>query len=228
MHIPDGALNSITCAISYAVMIPLWATAFKKISENLRHDAISIIILGTAFSFAVMMINFDIPGGSTANAIGASILSILFSPWISSVMVTFALAIQALIFHDGGITTFAANSFAIAFIPSFAGYYVYKKFSGLLSENIHKNEIAAGISGYCSLCAGALAVAALLILQPIINYFLSGGTLHFSNSLKSAVSALFFTHLMGFGWIEGILTALTIGFLVKEKSPLLNLSKKLS
>ena len=80
----------------------------------------------------------------------------MFGPWISSVMVTIALMIQALIFHQGSLTTLAANSIAVAFIPSFTGYYIYKKLSTLLPEISYKNAIAGGVSGYLSLVAGTL------------------------------------------------------------------------
>ncbi|KJR46062.1 Substrate-specific component NikM [Desulfosporosinus sp. I2] len=50
-----------------------------------------------------MMFNVPIPDGTTAHAVGGSLLAILFGPWTAAIGVAIALVIQAIFFGDGGI-----------------------------------------------------------------------------------------------------------------------------
>ena len=36
MHIPDGYLSPVTCAVGAAVMLPVWTVAAKKVKETLK------------------------------------------------------------------------------------------------------------------------------------------------------------------------------------------------
>lgn len=58
-----------------------------------------------------MMFNLPAPGGTSAHAVGAVLIAILLGPWASCLAVSVALAMQALLFGDGGILAFGANAF---------------------------------------------------------------------------------------------------------------------
>jgi cobalt/nickel transport system permease protein len=68
MHIPDGYLSPATCVVGYAVMLPFWATAVKKVKAILNTRPIPLMVIGAAFSFVLMMFNVPIPDGTTAHA----------------------------------------------------------------------------------------------------------------------------------------------------------------
>ena len=55
------------------------------------------------------MFNVPIPGGTTAHAVGATLLAIVLGPWEAVLGVSTALGIQALFFGDGGLLTFCAE-----------------------------------------------------------------------------------------------------------------------
>ncbi len=80
MHIPDGYLSPATCAVGYAIMLPFWATAVKKVKVALNTKLIPLMVIGAAFSFVLMMFNVPIPGGTTAHAVGAGILAVILGP----------------------------------------------------------------------------------------------------------------------------------------------------
>lgn len=70
MHIPDGYLGPMTCGVFYAVMLPIWAAASKIVKKTLKVKQVSLLAIGAAFSFVIMMFNVPIPGGSTGHAVG--------------------------------------------------------------------------------------------------------------------------------------------------------------
>ena len=94
--------------------------------------------IGTSLSFLIMMFNLPAPGGTSAHAVGAVLIAILLGPWASCLAVSVALAMQALLFGDGGILAFGANAFCMAVVMPFVGYAVYK-----LLNKWTKNRIIA-------------------------------------------------------------------------------------
>ncbi|MFH0702654.1 MAG: cobalt transporter CbiM [bacterium] len=214
MHIPDGCLCPYTCLTCFAIAFPLWFTASKKSSKLLKEKYFQMLAaIGAAFSFSIMMFNVPIPGGTTGHAIGAALLSIIFGPWVSSILVTIALLSQALLFGDGGITTFAANSLIIAFIPSFTGYYIFKLLNKNKSDNLFKQSILAGLSGYFSIFLASLIAGIILGIQPIISHDNSGKALYFFYPLSVSVPAMVSEHLSLFCWVEMIITSIIYGLL---------------
>ena len=82
MHIPDGYLSPETVLVSYTVTIPLWIYGFKKLKQTLNEETMPLIGGLSALSFIIMMFNIPIPGGTSGHAVGATLIAILFSPWI--------------------------------------------------------------------------------------------------------------------------------------------------
>ena len=206
MHIPDGYLSPSTVAVSYAVMIPLWGFGFKKLKEKLNEETLPLIGALSALSFIIMMFNIPVPGGTSGHAIGTTILAILFGPWVAFIAVSFVLLIQAIVFGDGGISTWAVNSFDMAFIAAFVGYFVFN----LLKD---KTKFAPFIAGYLAINAAALSDAIILGIQPILFTDANGHPLYFPFSLKVAIPAMMSAHLLVFGVIEGVFTQIVYVFL---------------
>ncbi|MDD3014257.1 MAG: cobalt transporter CbiM [Candidatus Gastranaerophilales bacterium] len=226
MHIPGHFLCPFTCLSSFVVMIPIWIATTKKIKKTLKPEYIKAIALGSAFSFAVMMLNVPIPEGSTGHAIGAVLLSILFGPYISAIAITMALAIQAVIFGDGGINTFAVNSFNIAYVTSFTGFYLYKYLLNKLPKNPVTQIIASGISSYCSIIFASFITGLILGLQPILAHTANGTPLYFPYSLNVSIPVMVSEHVLFFGWVEAFITMAMVTLLLSEKSHLSNLIKE--
>jgi len=209
MHIPDGYLGPVTCGATYAVMLPIWALASKITKKTLQAKQVPLLAIAAAFSFVVMMFNIPIPGGTTGHAVGAVLAAILLGPWAACIAVTVALVVQALLFGDGGITALGANCFNMAFVEVFVGYYVYKIFG--------RNVVAAFIAGYVAINAAALSTAIMFGIQPLLHKTASGHSLYCPYGLNVAVPAMMIEHLLVFGWVEAIITALVIKYLQKHK-----------
>ncbi|MFA5043762.1 MAG: cobalt transporter CbiM [Kiritimatiellia bacterium] len=221
MHIPDGYLGPATCGVFYAVMIPIWVAASRIVKKTLRTKQVPLLAIGAAFSFVIMMFNVPIPGGSTGHAVGGVLVAILLGPWAAAIAITVALVVQALLFGDGGVTAIGANCFNMAVVIPFVGYYTYISISGNSAINAHRRVTAAFIAGYIGINAAALLAGIEFGLQPLLCHTATGQALYCPYGLKIAVPAMLGEHLLIFGWVEAIVTALVIKYLQKQTPELL-------
>ena len=221
MHIPDGYLGPATCGFFYAVMLPVWAVCARIVKKNLKSRQVPLLAIGAAFSFVIMMFNVPIPGGSTGHAVGGVLVAILLGPWAACIAITVALIVQALLFGDGGITAIAANCFNMAVVLPFTGYYIYKALSLNAPPGSKRRMLAAGIAGYIALNVAALFTGVEFGLQPLLHHSADGQALYCPYGLKVAVLAMAGEHLLFFGWMEALVTALVVNYLQKQVPELL-------
>ena len=228
MHIPDGYLGPATSGVMYAVMLPVWAAASTIAKKSLKARRVPLLAMGAAFSFVIMMFNIPIPGGTTGHAVGAVLVAILLGPWAGCIAVTVALVVQALLFGDGGITAIGANCFNMAFIQVFTGYYLYKLISGTSPVTSARRVIAAGIAGYIALNIAALSAGILFGIQPLLHKTAAGQSLYCPYGLNVAIPAMLGEHILVFGWVEALITALVVKYLQKEDPSLLGVQGEVS
>jgi cobalt/nickel transport system permease protein len=221
MHIPDGYLGPTTCGFFYVVMLPLWATASRIVKKTIKAKQVPLLAIGAAFSFVIMMFNVPIPGGSTGHAVGGVLVAILLGPWAACIAITVALVVQALLFGDGGITAIGANCFNMAFVLPFTGYYIYRAISYNAPINSNRRVVAAGIAGYVALNIAAAFTGFEFGIQPLLHKTASGQALYCPYGLKVALPAMIGEHVLIFGWIEAIVTALVIKYLQRHSLELL-------
>ena len=225
MHIPDGYLGPATCGFFYVVMLPIWTAASKIVKKTLKARQVPMLAIGAAFSFVIMMFNVPIPGGSTGHAVGGALVAILLGPWAACIAITVALVIQALLFGDGGITAVGANCFNMAFVLPFVGYYIYKAISYNAPIGSNRKVIAAFIGGYIGINVAALLAGVEFGLQPLLHHTASGQALYCPYGFNVAVPAMAGEHLLIFGWVEAIVTALVVKYLQKQSPELLGEGK---
>ncbi len=221
MHIPDGYLGPATCGVFYAVMLPIWTVASKIVKKTLKAKQVPMLAIGAAFSFVIMMFNVPIPGGTTGHAVGGILVAILLGPWAACIAITVALVVQALLFGDGGITAIGANCFNMAFVLPFAGYYIYKAISYNAPKDSNRRVIAAGIAGYLALNLAAGLTGFEFGIQPLLHKTANGQALYCPYGLNVALPVMLGEHLLVFGWVEAIVTALVIKYLQKQAPELL-------
>ncbi|MFH0796855.1 MAG: cobalt transporter CbiM [Candidatus Omnitrophota bacterium] len=221
MHIPDGYLGPATCGVFYAAMLPIWTFASKIVKKTLQAKQVPMMAIGAAFSFVIMMFNVPIPGGTTGHAVGGVLVAILLGPWAACIAITVALVVQALLFGDGGITAIGANCFNMAFVLPFAGYYIYKAISCHAPIDSNRRVIAAGIAGYLALNLAAGLTGFEFGIQPLLHKTASGQALYCPYGLNVALTAMIGEHLLIFGWVEAVVTALVIKYLQKQAPELL-------
>jgi cobalt/nickel transport system permease protein len=221
MHIPDGYLSPSTCATLYAFSAAGWYTALKRVKRVFATRTIPLISVFAAFSFVVMMFNIPLPGGTTGHAVGVTVAAIVLGPWASILAISLALAIQALLFGDGGITTLGANSFNMAILGSLVAYGVYRLITAGAEAALRRRIAAAAIAGYVSINVSALATAIEFGIQPTLFHDPSGAPLYAPYPLRVAIPAMMVGHLTLAGLAEAALSAGMISYLQRTHASLL-------
>jgi cobalt/nickel transport system permease protein len=216
MHIPDGYLSPQTYIPFFGVFVSTIAVAIKKVKKEVSTRNIPYLGMAAAFSFIIMMFNLPVPGGTTGHAVGSAVIAILFGPWAAMIAVSVALIIQALVFGDGGITTIGANCFNMAIFMPFTAYYIFKLFS---KGRIRKAKVsfAAFIAGYLSLVLAAIVTGAEFGIQPLIASTKDGKALYCPYDLGIAIPAMAIEHMLLFGIVEGIITAVIVNYFLKTE-----------
>jgi cobalt/nickel transport system permease protein len=224
MHIPDGYLSPQTYVPLYIVFIAFVGKAIKKVQKKLTAKLIPFLVMSAAFSFLIMMFNVPIPGGTTGHAVGSALIALLFGPWIAVVSVSVALILQAFVFGDGGITAIGANCFNMAIVMPFIAYGTFKVIRNN-SVNPKRISVAAFLAGYVSLCFAAVVTAIEIGLQPVIASSLDGTPLYAPYPLKIAIPAMALEHLVLFGIVEGLITALVFRYFYHSNKEIIEVLK---
>ena len=216
MHIPDGYLGPATYATMYALTIPFWAVAARKLNRTLKAKQAPYLAIGAAFSFVIMMFNVPIIGGTTGHATGATLLAILLGPWAAMISISVALLIQALLFGDGGLTTYAANCFNMGVIGALAGYGIYRLLAAGSDVKSRRRWAAGAVAAYVSLNISALVTGIEFGIQPMLEKSANGQPLYSPFPLHVAVPAMVGGHALVFGFAEALITALVIKYFQKN------------
>ena len=213
MHIPDGYLSPSTCAALYAGSAAGWWTALRRLKRLLLARVIPLISVFAAFSFVVMMFNLPLPGGTTGHALGVTIAAIVLGPSGAILAVSIAIAIQALFFGDGGISTLGANCFNMAIAGALVAYGSYRLIAAGSSIASRRRVVAAGIAGYLAVNVTALLAAVELGIQPALFHDAAGAPLYAPYRLSVAIPAMMIGHLTFAGMAEAVISAGIVAYL---------------
>lgn len=225
LHIPDGYLSPLTIAVLYALAIPFWWLAGRRLRTRLTQRMVPLIALFAAFCFVIMMFNVPLPGGTSGHAVGGTLAAIVLGPWGAVVAVSIALFIQALFFGDGGILAYGANAFNLAILLPLAGYAIYRLLSGRSPLTARRRVVAAFVGAYAALSLSALAAGIEFGLQPLLFHAADGTPLYAPFPLSVAVPAMLIPHLLIASVVDGFVTALVVAYLQRANLPILQLNE---
>ena len=198
LHAPDGFLNLPIAAALWAVTIVVTAYAVKRTNQTFDDRAIPLMGVTAAFIFAAQMFNFQVVGGTSGHLLGGVLAAVLLGPWAGTLVMVAVVAVQGLVFQDGGLVAMGANIFNMGIIGTIGGYVVYRALSAVLGGEQRARIPAAGVAAWLSvfLAAGAMA----------LELGLSGTT-----DLVLALTAMLSIHaLIGIG--EALITMAALGF----------------
>ena len=214
MHIPDNYLSPATCAVMGAAMLPVWAVSVKKVKEEVTKAKMPLLGIGASFSFLMMMFNVPVPGGTTAHAVGGTLIAVLLGPFSACISITVALLVQAVLFGDGGILAFGANCFNMAFVLPFLGYYVYK----FITDRVKSEKgdyIGIIVGSYFGINVAALCAAIEFGIQPLLFTNAAGQALYCPYPLSVSIPAMVIPHLAVAGIVEAVFTVFVYTFIQK-------------
>ncbi len=158
MHIPDGFLSPPVWGAFDVLAVPAVAIVARRARESMDDRNLPLLGVMGAFVFAAQMINFPVGLGTSGHLVGGTLLAIVLGPAAATMVMTAIIAIQALVFQDGGILALGANIFNMAVAGVLAGYLPYR----IWSKSWRSGAVFLG--GFLSVLASAcLALSELIV-----------------------------------------------------------------
>jgi len=209
MHIPDGFLNLYVSVICWVITAITISVAVSRTNKSLGEKQVPLMGVMAAFIFAAQMINFPVAGGTSGHLLGGALAAIMLGPWAGMLVMTAVIAVQALLFQDGGLLVMGANILNMGLITCVIGYGLYRSVAG--GSRILKLSVV-GIAAWLSVMAGAFFTAFQL--------WLSG-----TSQLQVVIPAMLFVHaLIGLG--EAVITVAALSFVLQTRPDLLGESSE--
>jgi cobalt/nickel transport system permease protein len=145
MHISEGILPLDWAAVWFVVAAPFVALGLRRLSDLSRNDLSIKPLVGllAAVVFIISCMPIPVPtAGTCSHPCGTAISAVLLGPFISVLISTVALLIQALVMAHGGLSTLGADIVSMGVVGSMVGYGVFR---GLRSLGA-----GLGLSGFCA------------------------------------------------------------------------------
>lgn len=196
LHIPDGFLNLLVSLACWLLALVVLGLAVANTRHDFDERLVPLAGIMAAFIFAAQMINFPVAGGTSGHFIGAALAFIVLGPWLGVLAMTAVIAVQALIFQDGGLVVMGANILVMAVVPGFVAYGIYQLSRG---RSWRTRLASAGVGAWLSVMVAAAFVSLLLAFS---------GT----SSLGVVLPAMLGVHaLIGIG--EALVTVAALAFI---------------
>jgi cobalt/nickel transport system permease protein len=125
MHIPDGFIDLKTAITTGVLSTGGVATSIYKVKRIFKAKVIVMMGIVAALIFALQMINFTIPGGTSGHFLGGALVAIIIGPFAGTIVLTVVLIVQALVFMDGGLIALGCNVFNMAICGVLSAYLIY-------------------------------------------------------------------------------------------------------
>ncbi len=209
MHVPDGFLDAPTSLATAALATGAVAVALRGARRELDDATAPLAGLVATFVFAAQMVNFPVGAGTSGHLLGGALAAILVGPWTATLCLTVVLAVQSLLFADGGVTALGTNVLLIGVVGVWTGWLTFHALRPLFTRGRGRVSVVAGLAAFLSVPAAALAFVGLYAV---------GGTAPVP--LHSLVLAMSTWHvLIGVG--EALITALVVGSVHRSRPDLL-------
>jgi len=203
MHIPDGFLDVWILAGCWLLSALAFAVASRRAAGRLGEERTALVGVVAAGIFAAQMLNWPIPGGTSAHFVGGAFAGILLGPSLGVMAMTAVVGVQALVFGDGGLLALGANLLAMAVVDVLVGYALFRVIRGL-----HETA-GAFVAGW-----GAITVSAAVV------GVLAGLSSAFAFDLATTLTVMTVGHAV-LGLIEGAITATVYAALVDARPDLI-------
>ena len=166
MHIPDGFLSIAISIVCWLITISTLGVAISRTNKSLGEKQVPLMGVMAAFIFAAQMINFPVAGGTSGHLLGGALAAITLGPWAGMLVMTAVIAVQGLLFQDGGLLVMGANILNMGLLTSAVGYGLYRS---VIGGKLTTRLVVAGVAAWLSVMTGALATSLQLWLSGTAN-----------------------------------------------------------
>jgi cobalt/nickel transport system permease protein len=209
LHAPDGFFSIPVAVVMWVLTLVALAVAVRRTNRSLDPRAVPMLGVAAAFIYAAQMVNFPVAGGTSGHLLGGVLAAILVGPWAGTLVMTCVIAVQALVFQDGGLVVLGANIFNMGVVGTLGGYALYRGLARVLGGEERARIPAAAIASWVAVVAGAAITGVQLAL--------SGTTV-----LEITLPAMVGVHvLIGIG--EALITVAALSFIALTRRDLLRL-----
>ena len=198
MHIPAEMLSGSICPVSTALSAVGVAGAAVALFRH-RPEGLSParFALTSAAVFGLQMLNYPVWNGISGHLIGGALAATLLGVPAGVLSVALVLAVQALLFADGGLAMLGANVLNMALLGAGA--------AGLLNKVLENRLPSTALrQGFTAACSVLLAVGALCV------------ELACSGILTASVAGTLLGVHAALALVEGVATALLAWALTSE------------
>ena len=212
MHISEGILPFGWCILWFVVAAPFVAVGLWQLKRKSGSDLSFKPLVGlmAAAVFIISCIPIPVPtAGTCSHPCGTAMSAILLGPFLSVLVASVALLIQALFLAHGGLSTLGANIVSMGVMGSFSGYFVFRLLkqtgAGLAVSGFFAGLIADWVT---YLGTSVILASALKGADPFL-------------PLATKIAIAFIPTQLPLGILEGAMTAGVVVLLQKKRPDLL-------
>ncbi len=164
MHIMEGFLDPIWCAIWFVIAIPFVVLGAKKIIDIVRDHPEQKMTVALAGAFILLLSSIKFPSvtGSSSHPTGTWFSAVLYGISATAFLSTIVLVFQAILLAHGGLTTLGANIFSMGIAGPFLGILVWVL--------LRKAKASVPVSLMCAALIADLFTYIVTALQMTLNH----------------------------------------------------------
>ncbi len=145
LHIPDGFLSLIISLLFWGLTVVMVILAISQTRQTLGEKQVPLMGVMAAFIFAAQMLNFPVAGGTSGHFLGGALAAMVLGPWAAILVMTAVIALQALLFQDGGLLVMGANIFNMGILTAMIGFGLYR---GVIGRSRRLRLVMAGLAAW--------------------------------------------------------------------------------
>jgi len=210
VHVPDGFLDAQTSMATAVVAGGVVVASIARARRELDDRAAPLAGLVAVFVFSAQMLNFPVGAGTSGHLVGAALAAVLVGPATATLCLTVVLAVQALLFADGGISAMGTNVLLMGVVAVWVGWALFRLVLAVLPRRLSSVSLAAGAGALLSVPAAALAFVGLYAV---------GGTAPIP--LDTLATAMGAWHLL-IGLGEALITVLAVSSILAARPDLVH------
>jgi cobalt/nickel transport system permease protein len=177
MHIPNEMLQGAVCPLTAGVSLVGVTAAAVAAARSEHKPAVARFASVAALIFAGQMVNFPILSGTSGHLLGAALAAALLGPSFAVLAMTLVLAVQTLVFGDGGLLTLGANGLNMALLGVAAGWLPHALFNRRTDLQAPQRALLTAAGGFLSVMVAALAVSLELAASGAVPFARAAGAL---------------------------------------------------